>query len=50
MTSFILGGGCFWCLDSAYMQFNGVTDVEVGYMGGQTTEPTSTSVTPLNCM
>lgn len=39
MTSFILGGGCFWCLDSTYMQFNGVRDVEVGYMGGSTTNP-----------
>jgi peptide-methionine (S)-S-oxide reductase len=39
MTSFILGGGCFWCLDSAYMQFNGVSDVEVGYMGGTKANP-----------
>ena len=34
MTSFVLGGGCFWCLDSTFMQFVGVTDVEVGYAGG----------------
>ena len=34
MTSFVLGGGCFWCLDSAFMQFRGVKDVEVGYAGG----------------
>ncbi len=40
MTSFVLGGGCFWCLDSAYMQFAGVHDVEVGYMGGQSENPT----------
>jgi peptide-methionine (S)-S-oxide reductase len=40
MTSFILGGGCFWCLDSTYMQFNGVSDVEVGYMGGSVQNPT----------
>lgn len=39
MTSFILGGGCFWCLDSTYMQFNGVSDVEVGYMGGASANP-----------
>lgn len=40
MTSFILGGGCFWCLDSTYMQFKGVSDVEVGYMGGSNSNPT----------
>lgn len=34
MTSFVLGGGCFWCLDSAFTQFLGVQDVEVGYAGG----------------
>ncbi|MEY4390458.1 MAG: hypothetical protein RLZZ400_201 [Actinomycetota bacterium] len=39
MMSFILGGGCFWCLDSSYMQFNGVIDVEVGYMGGALDNP-----------
>ena len=40
MTSFVLGGGCFWCLDSTYMQFKGVEDVEVGYMGGAKENPT----------
>lgn len=40
MTSFVLGGGCFWCLDSTYMQFKGVQDVEVGYMGGAKPNPT----------
>ncbi len=39
MTSFVLGGGCFWCLDSTYMQFKGVSDVEVGYMGGTVDKP-----------
>ncbi len=39
MTSFVLGGGCFWCLDSSYMQFKGVHDVEVGYMGGSVANP-----------
>jgi peptide-methionine (S)-S-oxide reductase len=34
MTSFVLGGGCFWCLDSTLMQFKGIADVEVGYAGG----------------
>jgi peptide-methionine (S)-S-oxide reductase len=40
MTSFVLGGGCFWCLDSSYMQFKGVEDVVVGYMGGAKDNPT----------
>jgi len=40
MNSFVLGGGCFWCLDSTYMQFKGVHDVEVGYMGGASANPT----------
>lgn len=34
MTSYVLGGGCFWCLDAAYRQIRGVTNVESGYAGG----------------
>lgn len=34
MTSFVLGGGCFWCLDALYRQIKGVSDVESGYAGG----------------
>ena len=37
--SFVLGGGCFWCLDSSFMQFRGVIDVEVGYSGGHVENP-----------
>lgn len=48
MQSFILGGGCFWCLDSSYMQFAGVIDVEVGYMGGHVTNPTYEQVCDKN--
>jgi len=39
MMSFVLGGGCFWCLDSSFMQFRGIKDVEVGYAGGHTQNP-----------
>lgn len=39
MDKFVLGGGCFWCLDSAYTQFAGVTDVTCGYTGGITVNP-----------
>lgn len=35
-----LGGGCFWCLDAAYREINGVTHVESGYAGGSVPNPT----------
>ncbi|MEY4553829.1 MAG: hypothetical protein RL197_256 [Actinomycetota bacterium] len=44
MKSFVLAGGCFWCLDSAYMQFKGVTDVMCGYMGGKIDNPSYEAV------
>ena len=40
MTKFVLGGGCFWCLDSAYSQFKGISDVTCGYTGGHKLNPT----------
>jgi len=40
MTKFTLGGGCFWCLDSAYVQFRGVAEVTCGYSGGHKENPT----------
>lgn len=30
----VLGGGCFWCLDSMYRELKGVLAVESGYAGG----------------
>lgn len=30
----VLGGGCYWCLDAAYRQVRGITDVTSGYAGG----------------
>lgn len=39
METFVLGGGCFWCLDSAYVQFKGVSDVTCGYTGGHLSNP-----------
>jgi peptide-methionine (S)-S-oxide reductase len=42
--SFVLGGGCFWCLDSSFMQFRGVSDVEVGYSGGHAENPSYEAV------
>lgn len=34
MTTFVLGGGCFWCLDAVYRRIKGVISVESGYAGG----------------
>ena len=34
-----LAGGCFWCLDAAYRQIEGVTGVVSGYTGGRRDNP-----------
>ena len=34
-----LGGGCFWCTESVYVNVLGVTDVESGYSNGQVQQP-----------
>ena len=36
----ILGGGCFWCVEAAIKQLQGVESVRSGYMGGHVTNPT----------
>ena len=35
----VLGGGCFWCVEAALEQLEGVLKVESGYMGGHTDQP-----------
>lgn len=35
-----LGGGCFWCIESAYNSVEGVVQALSGYMGGMTSNPT----------
>ena len=35
-----LAAGCFWKMDAAYQQLQGVTKVEVGYAGGNVKNPT----------
>tara|TARA_A100001015_G_C14984931_1_gene711097 strand:+ start:316 stop:621 length:306 start_codon:yes stop_codon:yes gene_type:complete len=35
-----LGGGCFWCIESAYKKIKGIVSVTPGYMGGKNPNPT----------
>ncbi len=35
----VLGGGCFWCLDAAFRQIDGVVDVISGYANGHVEKP-----------
>lgn len=39
MRTFVLAGGCFWCLDAVYRTLEGVTDVVSGYTGGTVPNP-----------
>lgn len=39
MTSYVLGGGCFWCLDAVFRRVRGVTNTECGYAAGNTRSP-----------
>ncbi len=40
METFVVAGGCFWCLDAVYRVLRGVQDVVSGYTGGTTADPT----------
>jgi peptide-methionine (S)-S-oxide reductase len=44
MQTFVLAGGCFWCLDAVYRTLKGVKDVVSGYTGGHTQYPDYDSV------
>jgi len=39
MLTYVLAGGCFWCLDAAYRVLDGVSSVVSGYTGGSTPNP-----------
>lgn len=39
MRTFVLAGGCFWCLDAVYRTLDGVTEVVSGYTGGRVPNP-----------
>jgi peptide-methionine (S)-S-oxide reductase len=36
----VLAGGCFWCTEAVFLDVAGVKQVESGYTGGQTVNPT----------
>lgn len=38
--TFVLAGGCYWCLDAAYRQLSGVEEVVSVFTGGSIPHPT----------
>lgn len=38
------GGGCFWCLEAAFEELEGVSDVVSGYAGGRIPDPSYAQV------
>ena len=44
MQTFVVAGGCFWCLDAVYRVLDGVTSVVSGYTGGETVFPSYEAV------
>jgi peptide-methionine (S)-S-oxide reductase len=44
MLTFVIAGGCFWCLDAVYRTLSGVSAVVSGYTGGTTLYPDYDSV------
>jgi peptide-methionine (S)-S-oxide reductase len=44
MQTFVLAGGCFWCLDAVYRTLQGVSAVVSGYTGGQVENPSYEAV------
>lgn len=40
IESIVLGGGCFWCIETIFKQLRGVVAVAPGYAGGASPNPT----------
>lgn len=39
LDSIVLGGGCFWCVDTVFRRVKGVESVTAGYAGGEQANP-----------
>ncbi len=44
MHTFVIAGGCFWCLDAVYRTLKGVKEVVSGYTGGTVPNPSYEAV------
>ena len=44
MPTATFGGGCFWCVEAAFKELAGVTDVTSGYAGGHVEDPSYEAV------
>ncbi|MEB3768184.1 peptide-methionine (S)-S-oxide reductase MsrA [Acinetobacter sp. MD2] len=44
MQQALFGGGCFWCVESVFLELRGVNKVTSGYAGGLTQNPTYEAV------
>ncbi|MDE5101140.1 MAG: peptide-methionine (S)-S-oxide reductase MsrA, partial [Trichodesmium sp. St16_bin4-tuft] len=44
LDTIVLGGGCFWCVESVFLSVVGVKEVESGYAGGNTKNPDYRSI------
>ena len=40
MEQAIIAGGCFWCTEAVFKDVVGVSEVESGYIGGTSANPT----------
>ncbi|MFZ1360534.1 MAG: peptide-methionine (S)-S-oxide reductase MsrA [Candidatus Saccharimonadales bacterium] len=38
MTTYVLAGGCFWCIDAVFRRLKGVSSVVSGYAGGEASD------------
>jgi peptide-methionine (S)-S-oxide reductase len=44
METAIVAGGCFWCTEAVFRDVVGVSEVESGYIGGETPNPSYKAV------